>query len=134
MPSRAWSNDPRRRSMPRRNQSRPSPNASRLFKLTQTNRNYPMARITAESCILTERLRIASIIESPEGIRNPKMAREFALRSPVDPLVARAILAQAPAASPFSDAMAGEVLGLSAMNASSAIVGGDPREARLAEI
>ena len=92
-----------------------------------------MAKYTPESLIATERLRIMAIIESKEGLLNPKMARELALRSPLDAAVARSILAQAPPESPFMAAMANEALGLSAMDASGAI-GGDPKAARLAEI
>ena len=51
-----------------------------------------MSRLNASQIILNERLRIAGITESPEGVRAPKLARELALRSELSADAANAIL------------------------------------------
>lgn len=84
------------------------------------------------AAIASERLRIAAILESPEGKRNPAMAQKLALGSALDAETARSILAEAPAANPYLAAMDREgAIGLSA-----AIVDiiGDPKAERLKEI
>lgn len=93
-------------------------------------------RINTNSTILAERLRIREIIESKEGLRNPKMAREFALRTSLDQESARRLLAQAPAENPFVEAMAREGINLNAVEASGGegALGEDPRERRIREI
>jgi hypothetical protein len=93
-----------------------------------------MARVTVNSILLEERLRIASIIESPEGLRNAKLARELALRTPLDPAAARALLAQAPADNPFIEAMSRETMNLGTLNPAGDALGGDPKAKRLAEL
>ena len=89
--------------------------------------------------LLTERLRISAILESPEGLRAPKLARELALRSPLPPEQVLGILAAAPSESPFLDAMANESVGLTSGHTNPATSGrfGNPdasKEARLVEI
>ena len=88
------------------------------------------------SIILEERRRVAAIVESKEGLRNPKMAHELAFRTSLDPESARRLLAQAPAENPFVEAMAREGLGLNAIEATGGegALGEDPKERRLREI
>ena len=57
------------------------------------------------AAVLSERLRVSAILESPEGKRNPAMANQLALRTTLDPETARSILAQAPSSNPYLDAM-----------------------------
>ncbi len=91
---------------------------------------------TLSEIVLNERLRVAAILESPEGLRAPKMARELALRSPMGADQARALLTNAAAESPFLEMMASEAIGLSATSPSAqpAIGPDGAKAARLAEI
>jgi hypothetical protein len=57
------------------------------------------------AAVLSERLRVSAILESPEGKRNPAMANQLALRTTLDAETARSILAQAPSSNPYLDAM-----------------------------
>ncbi len=85
------------------------------------------------AAVLSERMRVAAILESPEGKRNPGMATELALRTALDIETARAILAQAPAANPYLAAMDREgPIGLSAATADFSPP--DPKAARMKEI
>lgn len=84
------------------------------------------------SAVLSERLRVSSILESAEGLRNPKLANELALRTSLDTETAKALLAQAPAANPYLAAMNAE--GPIGLTAEAANLSGDPRAARLKEI
>jgi hypothetical protein len=85
------------------------------------------------SVLLSERLRISEILESLEGRRNPAMAAEFALRTPLDALTAKALLAQAPAANPYLAAMDAQgPIGLTAATADFSPA--DPKEARRKEL
>jgi hypothetical protein len=88
------------------------------------------------AAVLSERLRVSAILESVEGKKNPGMAQELALRSSLDVETARRILAQAPAANPFTEAMSrlgpiniGDGIGTNVETFNS-----DPRAARLKEI
>lgn len=88
------------------------------------------------AAVLSERLRVSSILESAEGKRNPGMAQELALRTALDAETARSILARAPAANPFTEAMSrlgpiniGEGIGANVETFNT-----DPRAARLKEI
>lgn len=88
------------------------------------------------AAVLSERLRVSAILESAEGKRNPAMAQELALRTALDAETARSILARAPAANPFTEAMSrlgpiniGEGIGA---NVETFVT--DPRAARLKEI
>lgn len=84
------------------------------------------------AAVLSERLRVAAILESPEGKRNVELATELALRTTLEPEAAKAILARAPSANPYLAAMALEgPIGLSAVTAN---LSTDPRAARLEEI
>lgn len=96
------------------------------------------AAVTGDNnaAVLGERLRVSAILESAEGKRNPAMANELALRTPLDVETARSILAQAPSSNPYLDAMSrqgpinlGDGIGANVENFSS-----NPREARLKEI
>jgi hypothetical protein len=89
------------------------------------------------AAVLSERLRVSAILESAEGRRNPSMAQELALRSSLDVDTARAILGKAPAANPFTEAMAllGPInLGDGGIGAAPATFTNDPKAARLKEI
>jgi hypothetical protein len=95
-----------------------------------------MAKMTVQSILLTERVRISKILESPEGRARPKLATELALRSPMDATAAIQLLQAAPtesntAEASFLKALAGETIGLSAVGAE---VITDKKEKRLAEI
>jgi hypothetical protein len=46
------------------------------------------------AAVLNERMRIAAIVESAEGKRNPELATELALRSSLDVDTARALLSK----------------------------------------
>jgi hypothetical protein len=84
------------------------------------------------AAVLNERLRIAAIIESPEGKKNPELASELALRSSLDVNTARAFLGKAPAANPYLAAMDHE--GPIGLSADTPDFSGDPRAARKKEI
>lgn len=85
------------------------------------------------SAVLSERLRISAILESPEGRKNPGMAAEFALRTALDAETAKSLLALAPAANPYLAAMDREgPIGLSAATADFSPT--DPKAERLKEI
>ncbi|KYK44301.1 hypothetical protein A1D31_36760 [Bradyrhizobium liaoningense] len=86
----------------------------------------------ANAAIASERLRIAAILESAEGRRNPAMAQKLALGSALDAETARGILAEAPAANPYLAAMDRE--GPIGLSASTVDIAADPRAARLKEI
>ncbi len=89
-----------------------------------------MARVSVSEIILGERLRIAAIIDSPEGMQRPSLAREISLRSPMDADAAIALLAKSPVEeNPFVAAMNKEGMGLHSLGASMSA-----KEKRLAEI
>ena len=89
---------------------------------------------TLASVIADERLRITAILESVEGLKRPKSARELALRSNMLPDQATAFLAGLPSESAFLDAMSAE--GPVNLTSATAGVGGslDKKTKRLAEI
>src|SRR5258708_26173566 len=89
----------------------------------------------ANAAVLSERLRISSILESPEGKRNPSLAQELALRSSLEVDVARSILGKAPASNPYLDAMAqqGPISIGDGIGANVETFNSDPRAARLKE-
>lgn len=84
------------------------------------------------AAVLSERMRVAAILESPEGKRNPGMANKLALYSALDVETARGILAEAPAANPYLQAMDRE--GPIGISAATADFTRDPKAARLKEI
>ncbi|MGY3618417.1 hypothetical protein [Bradyrhizobium sp. USDA 10063] len=84
------------------------------------------------AAIASERLRISAILESAEGKRNPAMAQKLALYSTLDVDTAKSILAEAPAANPYLQAMDRE--GPVGLSAATLDVSNDPRAARLQEI
>lgn len=93
-----------------------------------------VATVTGDenAAIAAERLRVASILESPEGRRNPAMAQKLALYSVLDAETARGILAEAPAANPYLQAMDRE--GPLGLGAASVDLSDDPKAARLKEL
>lgn len=95
-------------------------------------KKVPAVTGEANAAIASERLRIAAILESPEGRRNPAMAQKLALGSALDAETARSILAEAPAANPYILASEKECpIGL---GAASVDINNDPKTARLKEI
>ena len=85
------------------------------------------------AAVLSERLRVSSILESAEGRRNPAMATELALRTSLDVETVRSLLAKAPAANPYMAAMDRE--GVVNLNAAAADFSApDAKEARLKEL
>ena len=95
-------------------------------------KKQPAVRGDENAAIANERLRIASIIDSPEGKRNPAMANKLALYSSLDAETARDLLASAPPANPYIAAM--EQQGPIGLNAAVTEIAGDAKAARLAEI
>lgn len=94
-----------------------------------------LAAVSGETnaAVLAERLRVAAIIDSPEGKRNPAMANKLALYSSLDADTARSILADAPAANPYLAAMDKE--GPTGINGPApASFSTDPKAERLEEI
>lgn len=93
-----------------------------------------MARSNSQlgEALLEDRLRIATILESPEGLRNPAVARELALRSPSTASAAIALLRNCPAENPYLAAMNRE--GAVGIAADPSGPGGDAKAARIAEI
>ncbi len=87
----------------------------------------------SNAAVLSERMRVSAILESPAGKRNVELATELALRTSLDAESAKAILAKTPIANPYEAAMAKEgPIGLSAATADFSPA--DPKEARLKEI
>jgi hypothetical protein len=86
----------------------------------------------SNAAVLAERIRIAAILESPEGKRNTRMATELALRTSLDAETARSLLAAAPASNPFTEAM--DRLGPVNVSADAVTISGDAKAARLKEI
>lgn len=99
-----------------------------------------MAKQTVESItasvMLAERMRISSILESPEGKARPDLAAALALRHNMDAASALELLRVAPeekasAASSFLRALGGEAIGLSSLGSEVTL---DKKAARIAEI
>lgn len=97
---------------------------------------------TKAEILLEANERITAILESPEGLRNGKAARELALHSTMDARAAIAMLAKLPAENPFADAMSREgPVGVTGMIPGAGSGGGtgytakaENREERLAQI
>jgi hypothetical protein len=90
--------------------------------------------LTASEILLAERMRIAAILESPEGLRRPTTARKLALNGGMSDEQAIDLLRSMPTESPFLDAMHGEAIGISSATAGAIGAGSDPKQARIAEI
>jgi hypothetical protein len=73
--------------------------------MTKTTTKPAAVDGAVNAAVLSERMRVSAILESREGRRNPAMANELALRTALDVETARSILARAPAANPFTEAM-----------------------------
>ena len=64
----------------------------------------PVSAATNET-LLGERLRIAAIIESAEGVLRPEVARKLALHSSMDSVSAVELMKSVPVANPYLAAM-----------------------------
>lgn len=98
-------------------------------------------RETVASIMLMERARISAILESPEGLANPKAARELALRQNIESETAIELLRTVGASvdnsfsAAFESAMKQHgVVGIAPIGEGSQAVGGDPKAQRLAEL
>jgi hypothetical protein len=102
--------------------------------MTKTTK-LPAVSGDSNASVLSERMRISAILESPEGKRNPELASELALRTSLDIGTARGILSKAPAANPYIAAANREcpIDGLGS-SAATADFSNDPKAARLKEI
>ena len=84
--------------------------------------------------LINERLRVSSILESPEGLSRPKAARQIALRSTMDTESAIDMLRTIPIDNPYIAAMDREgPVNVNAMGANPSITG-DRKSKRIAEI
>jgi hypothetical protein len=89
---------------------------------------------TASSVLLGERLRIASIVESPEGLARPAAALQLALRSTMDVQSSIEMLRTIPVTNPYIAAMALEgAVNVNSVGGSS-VGGDDAKTKRLAEL
>lgn len=98
----------------------------------RSNKKPPAVTSDENASIASERLRISSILESAEGKRNPAMAQKLALYSVLDAETAKSILAEAPSANPYLQAMALE--GPTGIGSTLNEVSGDARTAREREL
>jgi hypothetical protein len=99
-----------------------------MAKLPKINLTETRAEIEAGV-----KMRIAAILESPEGQRHPKSALKFAFYTDMSADMANDMLAGLPVESPFLTAMDREgVIGISAPLG--AAMTNDPKEARKAEL
>jgi hypothetical protein len=88
----------------------------------------------ASSVLINERLRISSILESPEGIARPKAAMQLALRSTMDSQSAIDLLKSFPVANPYIAAMDLEgAINVNSLGANPA-ASDDKKARRIAEI
>jgi hypothetical protein len=89
---------------------------------------------SASEVLINERLRVSSILESPEGIARPRAAMQLALRSTMDPQSAIDMLRTIPVDNPYIAAMEREgAVNVNAMGANPSI-NGDLKAKRLAEL
>ena len=99
-----------------------------------------MARLNPVSAslneaILNERLRLSAIIESPEGILRPEVARKLALHSSIDAVSAVELMRSVPVASPYLRAMDLEgPVGIDSLSGATANTPEGKREQRRREI
>ena len=90
---------------------------------------------SANETLLGERLRIASIIESPEGILRPEVARKLALHSTMDSASAVELLRSVPVANPYLAAMNLEgPVGVDSLSGASPNNAADKKQKRIEEI
>ena len=90
---------------------------------------------SANETLLGERLRIASIIESPEGILRPEVARKLALHSTMDSASAVELLRSVPVANPYLAAMQVEgPIGIDSLSASTPNTPEGKKQKRIEEI
>jgi hypothetical protein len=77
-----------------------------------TDTNTTITTETDASIRLDERLRIAAILESPEGLARPTQALHLAMKTNMDPVSANELLATMPEANPFEEAMSRNAIGI----------------------
>jgi hypothetical protein len=88
---------------------------------------------TKAEIMAEDRHRISTILESPEGLRNPAMARRLAIERGMDARDAIELLKSAPAANPYLAAMDAQgAIGIGAPATASGL--SDPRDLKRAEI
>jgi hypothetical protein len=89
---------------------------------------------SASAILMDERMRVSSILESPEGLARPKAALQLALRSTMDAQSAIDMLKTIPVDNPYIAAMDLEgAVNVNAMGANP-FVTGDKKAKRLAEL
>ncbi len=89
---------------------------------------------SASEILINERLRVSSILESPEGLARPKAALQLALRTTMDSEAAIDMLKTIPVSNPYIAAMDLEgAVNVNAMGANPSVAG-DKKSARIAEI
>ena len=94
----------------------------------------PVSAIANET-LLGERMRIAAIIESAEGILRPETARKLALHSSLDVTSAVELLRTIPAANPYLLAMQKEgPVGVDSLSGATPNSAADKKQKRIEEI
>ncbi|MEH2476197.1 hypothetical protein V1281_002633 [Nitrobacteraceae bacterium AZCC 2161] len=89
----------------------------------------------ASEILLSERLRVSSILESPEGIARPKAALELALRTSLESQSAIDLLKSFPIDNPYLRALDLEgPVNLSSLGAAPGGISDDKKAKRLAEL
>ena len=85
--------------------------------------------------LLNERMRLSSILESPEGVLRPEVARKLALHSSMDATSAIELMKNIPVASPYLAAMNLEgPIGIDSLSGASPNSAADKKQKRIAEI
>ena len=94
----------------------------------------PVSASTNET-LLGERLRIAAIIESAEGVLRPEVARKLALHSSMDSVSAVELMRSVPVANPYLAAMQIEgPVGINSFSAAEPNTPESKKEKRLVEL
>lgn len=91
------------------------------------------AKVTTSEILSAERLRVAAILESPEGLRNPEAARKMVMMGFL-PDQAKELLAGLPPANPYLAALDKEAAFAISPHHSADVFSSDPKEKRKQEI
>jgi hypothetical protein len=90
---------------------------------------------SASSVLMNERLRVSTILESPEGLARPASAMQLALRSSLSAIEAVDLLRTMPVSNPYTAAMGLEgPVNLSSIGGATVGISGDRKAKRIAEI